>query len=438
MPSSKVLYIAPLLVLAAFLLSFASELTWLAYLISAAGTVICLAWSYSAVRFCAKGQALSDELNLANERYRLLTENLAAAVIIQESDGKVLYCSPYTEVLTGYSLPEIYGSRGEFLLNIVHDDDKERFRRALLVSASGEPFQFRYRICHKSGIEMWVETRTVPLSDDNGRASSSLSITLDITGTVRYQTQVEQKNRDLQDFAYMISHDLKAPLVTIKGMVSILKEDLKSALNADTSSSLDHISSAASRLEALVQGVLEYSKVNMLEGSLKPVDLNAVLKEVLNDLSAQRSEAGATIDISGSLPPVYGDYRMLYQVFSNLLGNAIKYRSKEREIRIEIFEKLSPRFNYALIAVKDNGVGIPADKQELIFRPFHRASNSGNNGSGVGLASVCKLLEKIGGSVCVESAPGLGATFIISIRRASGAPRREEAPAKGNGEVHPH
>ena len=204
----------------------------------------------------------------ALERYRLLTENLAAAVIIRNADGQIVYCSPFTEVLTGYSLHEIYHAHDDFFLTVVHDDDREKFQRALKVSACGEAFQFRFRLYHKTGIEMWAEMRTVPVLDQAGAVISSLSIALDVTGAVRYQRQVEEKNRDLQDFTYMVTHDLKAPILTIKGMLGLITEDLKDAMTPELNEPLEHISKAARRLEALVASVLEYSKLSSAEAAL--------------------------------------------------------------------------------------------------------------------------------------------------------------------------
>ena len=158
-------------------------------------------------------------------RYKILTDNVAAAVILHQPDGTVLWCSPYTEVLTGFSLSDIYRDKEKFLKAHVHDEDRDIVEKALAIVATGEPFQCRYRFYHKSGISLWLETRTVPVYDHVAQEYVALSITLDVTASVHSQLKVEERNRDLNEFTYMISHDLKAPIVTLRGMLSLLEEE---------------------------------------------------------------------------------------------------------------------------------------------------------------------------------------------------------------------
>ncbi len=359
--------------------------------------------------------ALREQSEMLLDRYRILTENLAAAVVIRDSQSKLTYCSPYTELLTGYSLSEIYSSNDDFFQSIIHDQDRELYKRALHYVQVGEPFEFRYRFFHKTGIEMWAETRTVPILDDHGEIVSSLSITLDATRTVRQQLQVEEKNRDLEDFAYMISHDLKAPVFTIKGMLSVLKEDYGEKLPEDGKSALEHLSQAAKRIEQLIAAVLQYSKISSAADNNETVDLQLVLKEIEQEYRQRLNDCGGAIDIAPGLPAVAGDALKLYQIFSNLIDNAIKYRSKE-PLRIDVQLLVVSNPKQVRIRVKDNGLGIPQNKIDSIFRPFHRV-HTDVEGTGVGLASVKKLLEKIGGAIEVSSQEGSGSSFVVTLRR---------------------
>jgi len=351
------------------------------------------------------------------ERYETLTANLAAAVVVRDSTNKVVFCSPFTEVLTGYALAEIFAAEKDFFLGIVHDEDREKYERSLRISATGEPFQFRYRLFHRTGIELWVETRAVPILDDNGEVISTLSITLDVTATARYQRQIEEKNRDLQDFTYMVSHDLKAPIFTIKGMLSIFDEDAKDGLSSDAKESLQHIHKATITLERLVTGVLEYVRITNQDGVDEEVSLNQVFLDILNDHSTQIKDTLALIEVPPDLPVIISDRLKLYQIFSNLIGNALKYRDPARrlEIKVKLLATRSPQ-DLAL-AISDNGLGIPQDKQALIFRPFQRAHGKAFEGSGIGLACVRKLVDRLGGSVSVESSPGQGSTFTVTLQR---------------------
>ncbi len=368
-------------------------------------------------------------------RHKMLTDNIAAAVVLRDARDQITYCSPYTEVLTGYATREILAFEGDFFSSLVPEGDRERYQRAFKIGALGDAFQVRHRLIHHSGIEMWVETRTVPILDTRGDLVQSLSVTIDVTGAVRYQRQVEEKNRDLHDFAYMVSHDLKGPLATVKGMLNVLEEDLSgafpnAAIPEDAKATLTHIHNATQRLDQLVAGVLEYSKISAQGEHSESVELNSVLKEVQHHLSSQLdSPSSATsspenttkpsISIADGFPKVVGEHVWLYQVFSNLLGNAIKYRDRTRPLKVTVNPRILPSGRELEVAIEDNGLGIPADKVDHIFRPFQRAHGRSIEGTGIGLASARRMLEKCGGSVRVESVEGKGSTFFVTLRIAS-------------------
>lgn len=352
-------------------------------------------------------------------RYKILTDHVAAAVMLHQGDGTILWCSPYTEVLTGYALSEIYRNKAGFLRTSVHEDDRESLERALAIVSTGEPFQWRYRFYHRSGMTLWFETRTVPIFDSTLHDYVALSIAIDVTAHVSNQIQIEERSRDLHEFTYMISHDLKAPILTIKGMLGILSESDEVKRSHDTSEPLGYISKAVARLEQLVQGVLELARVSSSEQPLVGVDLAPVLADVQNDYKRQIEEAQAEVFIDEHLPPVLGTQTYLYQIFSNLLGNAIKYRDHNRPLRFSITaSRAATSRRRVQITISDTGRGIAPDKLDLIFKPFHRIGDGSIEGSGVGLASVKKLIEKLGGTIIVESAPGVGTTFTIELRRA--------------------
>lgn len=352
------------------------------------------------------------------DQYQTLVELLNAAVVIRDQSAAVLYASPYTEVLTGYPLQEMYRATGDFFLSIMHDEDKARYHRALQVSATGEAFDVRYRIFHHSGIEMWVETRLVPLTDEQGNTRGTLAITLDVTSQVRHQHLLEERNRDLRDFSYMLSHDLKGPIFTIKGMLGMLEEDHLASIPPAMKEILDHVKKATSRLEQLVGSVVEYSRLSFEEVQMTPVPLIVVCDDVRHDLEGECARVGATLEISAELPWVLGDQLKLYRIFANLIGNALKYRAPERPLRVEVQAAPSLSGRYVIIEIRDNGLGIPAEKHDLIFRPFKRAHRGPIEGSGIGLASVKKLTEILGGRISFTSKPGVGTTFSLSLRAA--------------------
>jgi PAS domain S-box-containing protein len=351
-------------------------------------------------------------------RYRILTENVAAAVIMHQPDGTILWCSPYTEVLTGFSLVEIYAQRPDFLQQHVHEEDRETFAQALGIVATGEPFQYRYRFYHKSGLALWLETRTVPIFDQVAQEYVALSIALDVTASVYTQQKIEERNRDLSEFTYMISHDLKAPIVTLRGMLELVRDELTKLPTSAAHEPLEFMNKAVNRLEQLVGGVLELAQVSANERTSEPVDLQEVLHEVLDDYRLQIDKIGAQVTHDLNLPWVFGNKTQLYQIFSNLIGNALKYRSLERSLIVSITALPTSSRRRAFITVSDNGRGIADQYRDAIFKPFNRAGEQSAEGSGIGLACVKRLVEKLGGAIRVESALGEGTAFTVELRRA--------------------
>lgn len=351
-------------------------------------------------------------------RYKILTENVAAAVMLHEADGTILWCSPFTEVITGFPLSEIYRNKENFLKSNIQEEDREIFERSLRIVGTGEPFQCRYRFYHKSGMALWLETRTVPILDNASSEYVALSITIDVTAHVMNQMQVEERNKDLSEFTYMISHDLKAPILTISGMLGILEDEEVIKREPHLSEPLAYIRKATKRLQDLVSGVLELAKISASERSLEPVALRDVLSEVLDEHRLQIEKTAAQVTTIEELPVVLGNKTQLYQIFSNLLGNALKYRKDDRPLVISIgLDKASSRRRTSIV-VKDNGRGISAEKIDTIFKPFNRAGEEAIEGTGVGLASVKKLVEKLGGSIQVASDVECGTSFTIELRKA--------------------
>jgi PAS domain S-box-containing protein len=366
----------------------------------------------------AKIERLKQSDNDHKTRYKILTENVAAAVILHESDGTILWCSPFTEVLTGFPLSEVYRAKETFLKTNVHEDDRETVERSLKIVATGEPFQCRYRFYHKSGMALWLETRTVPILDNSSDNYVALSISIDVTAQVMNQMQIEERNRDLNEFTYMISHDLKAPILTISGMLGILEDDEAVKSNTSLSEPLTYIRKATRRLQDLVTGVLELAKISASDRTLEPVALKEVLNEVLEDHRLQIEQSAATVTTIEELPVVLGNKTQLYQVFSNLIGNAIKYQRADRPLMVSVGTDKASSRRRTSITVSDNGRGITPDKIDTIFKPFNRAGEDTIEGTGVGLASVKKLVERLGGSIEVESQVDSGTSFTIELRRA--------------------
>jgi PAS domain S-box-containing protein len=354
-------------------------------------------------------------MKITSEEFELVLNNIAAAVVLYHDDGSTRYCNSYLSVLTGYSFEELESPVSRDLLEgIILREDQDRFARAKKICALGEDSLVRFRIRHKSGLTLWLETRMVPIYNTRDAKYSVMSISIDVTETLQYQKQIEEQNQDLNDFAYMVSHDLKAPIFTIQGMADALREDHGSVLGQEGLSLLQYISSAAQRLTTLVSSVLEYSALTNSDETLEEVPLSEIIPNVISDFTEQMRHIDANIHIQEPLPIIKGEPVRIYQLFSNLIGNAIKYRSKERSLSIEITAtQTSP--TQTMVQIKDNGLGIPANKLEDIFRPYRRAHGGDIEGSGIGLACVKKIVDKTGGRISVTSEEGTGSTFTLTL-----------------------
>lgn len=347
-------------------------------------------------------------------RYDVLINNIAAAVIVYDENRTVRFVSPYTEILTGYPLREFYDAPQDLFESIAVDVDGEKYARAKQISHLGENFNLQYQIRHRSGLRLWLDTRFVPIFDDKDQVAGLLCVTLDVTESIKQRQLLEQQNQDLSDFSYMVSHDLKAPIFTIKGMVTAISEDYGSKIGPEGQELLKFIEDGAKRLESLVASVIEYSSVSVKEGERNSVDLEEVLSSVIKDLREQIRLSEAEIVLPKEFPIIAGDHLRYYRLFSNLIGNAIKYRSTKRKLKIQLSFK---EHSNDLIAVdlEDNGMGIPVQKIKDVFRPYHRAHSSDIEGSGIGLASVKKIVEQAGGQVSVQSTEDQGSIFRVTL-----------------------
>ncbi|MBL8229488.1 MAG: PAS domain S-box protein [Bryobacterales bacterium] len=229
---------------------------------------------------------------------------------------------------------------------------------------------------------------------------------------LRQMNEVLQKNQDLDDFAHLASHDLKEPLRNIITFSSLLAEDLGADVTDQVKKDLSFITSAAARMQALINDLLTLSRAGRAEMGLAMLPLRDCVKTALEALSLQIAESGCEVRIA-ELPEVYGDRTMLTQLFQNLIGNALKFRGEDKP-QIEI--TCASQQGALVFGVKDNGVGVRPEHKDVIFQPFRRvASGTRRDGTGIGLAICRKVVERHRGRIWVESEPGQGAHFRFTL-----------------------
>ena len=229
-----------------------------------------------------------------------------------------------------------------------------------------------------------------------------------------HRLELEQSNRDLEKFSYAVSHDLREPLRSISGFIQLLSKRYHGSLDASADHYIERLNSAAGRMQDMITHVLEYSRINTNTELIKSVDCDEILSHALGNLEILISETGTKIT-HDPLPSVYADFLQLLRVFQNLISNAIKFSSKDKNTPI-IHIGANKIGDFYEFYVKDNGIGIDSKYFERIFIIFQRLHNEAEYpGHGVGLAICKKIVERHGGTIRIVSEPGKGSTFYFTI-----------------------
>ena len=246
-----------------------------------------------------------------------------------------------------------------------------------------------------------------------GNQELVVAVARDMTAQRQAQEALERSNAELQRFAYVASHDLQEPLRTVSNYVQLLEKRYGDKLDQDAHDYIGFASQAAKRMRTLIHDLLTYSRLDTQAKPLEPLDTDPVLDLVLANLQTAIEESDARIERE-PLPRIQGDQTQIASLLQNLLGNALKYRSPDRQLEIRIgAERLDGVWRFF---VQDNGIGIEPQYQDRIFKIFQRLPNPGQpDGTGIGLAVCKKVVERHGGRIWVESIPGEGATFWFTL-----------------------
>ena len=360
-----------------------------------------------------------EALRLSEERSRLIAETIDDVFWMSTPGVKeMLYISPAYERLWERSCESLYHSPQSFL-DAVHPEDRTILLGIIELHSQGKPYEIEYRIVQRGDTVRWVHERGFPVHDEQGHLRAMTGVVSDITERKKAEEELKRlsdelarSNADLQQFAYVASHDLQEPLRVISGFVKLLAKSYKGKLDDKAEEFIAHTIDGAQRMEMLIRDLLEYSKVQLKGMVLKPTDCNLLVEESLKNLHTAIAESGAMVTY-GSLPTVMADASQLSRVFQNLIGNALKFRGEDvPKVHISAEKKENEWF----FSVRDNGMGINPNQAERIFLIFQRLHTEEEySGTGLGL-SICKrIVERHGGRIWVESEPGKGSTFFFTL-----------------------
>jgi PAS domain S-box-containing protein len=350
-----------------------------------------------------------EALRLSQANFaRAFENNPAALAITRSQDGKFININDsYTSVM-GYGKSEIIGRTVTELSLYVNPSDRKQLLQVL--AEQGRVLNQELTVRSKNMDYRYILISMEPITYDMD--DCILSTFIDITERKRMEDELRRSNAELEQFAYVASHDLQEPLRAVAGMVQLLQKRYQGQLDARADEYIGHAVEAAARMQALIQALLTYSRVERRNQPIEPVDAGNCLQAALTNLEVSVRESHAIIT-ADALPTVYADPLQLTQLFQNLIGNGIKFRG-ERDPQIHISAtKLKDAWQFS---VEDNGIGIESQYFERIFLIFQRLHTRREYpGTGIGLALCKKIVDRHGGRIWVESEPWRGSTFHFTL-----------------------
>ncbi len=379
-------------------------------------------------------QVIKAEAEQANREILDIKAALDAhsIVAITNAAGRITFVNDKFCEISKYSREELLGQDHRIINSGYHP--KEFFRNLWGTIGSGRIWKGEIRNRAKDGSYYWVDTTIFPFIGPNGKPRQYVAIRTDITAKKQDELrlkmlaeELEAKNKEMETIVYVVSHDLRSPLLNVEGFGAALRRscnqvkelleagklpDIKHLLETDVQRSLRFIGAGVAKMDALITGFLHFSRLGRVDMHLENLNGRRIVMAAVQALKFQTDEAGAVITV-GTIPDCYGDATLVGQVFSNLLENALKYRSAERQCRISVDGHCDG--GSAIFAVRDNGIGIDLEHLPRIFELFHRLDPKSTEGEGLGLTIAQRILERQKGRIWVESNIGEGTTFYVSL-----------------------
>lgn len=404
-----------------------------------------------------------EALREREELYRIVLESLSEGLLITDTDDKIIYSNSRIEEITGYSPDEVIGNYA--YKYIAPETEWHRFTDRMEDRLKGKTEVYEEQPIRKDGSRLWIHVSAAPLKNTKGEIIGTVAAITDVTEKkktdkeiekyknhleelVNSRTQelsqtnkllenevqerksiqekqqyllekiegvnyeLERSNQELEQFAYVASHDLREPLRMISSYIQLFENKYKDLLDKNGLDFIHYIVDGSKRMHELINALLEYSRVGNREKELKTLDCNEILETVKSNLEIIIDENNANIHYN-NLPQVKGDYMQLVRLFQNLITNAIKFKGQEPPV---ISISAQERDNEWLFSVSDNGIGIDEEHFKKVFMIFQRLHiRTQYAGTGIGLAVCKKIIERHGGNIWVQSEQQQGSTFYFTI-----------------------
>lgn len=354
----------------------------------------------------------TSELIQQEALFRTLAERAPQPIWTVDPRGSATFFSKAWYDLTGGSPPDWHGMDW---INVMHPDDMpEMSRNWVRSSKSLSLFTGIRRIRSRTGAWHTMSYQASPVLDENGKVSFWVGLDVDVTETKAIEDALRMSNAELEAFSYSVSHDLRSPLTTVDGFSRLLAKQLQAHESKKVQHYLDRIQQGVARMGHLIEGLLSLAQVARVELRQSPVDLSALASEVLERLQASEKARKVSCHVEPGLM-VKGDSRLLSSVMENLLGNAWKFTARQAVAEITV-GRVEPR---GAFFVRDNGAGFDMAYADKLFGTFQRLHDASEfAGTGIGLATVSRIITRHGGRIWAESAPGMGASFYFTLPSA--------------------
>lgn len=367
---------------------------------------------------------LNTLLNYQRQRLTTIISNVPGIVFEGSGSGdggpqRMDFVSPFIEKMLGYSAEDCMQDPEFWQKVIVPEDWESTLKRTSELFAGGGDGTVQFRCTTRDGRLVHVEAHSSILNDSKGRPIGAVGVMMDITerrqieeAIAEYAEDLRRSNEELEQFAYVASHDLQEPLRMVTSYLQLIEQRYGERLDGDAREFIGYAVDGASRMKTLINDLLAYSRIQRSQAEFEPVALESVLEQARYNLQLSIEDTGAVIT-HDPLPEIQANPLQMTQLFQNLIGNALKFRDdRTPEIHIGVKRERG----YWHFSVKDNGIGIESEYLERIFLIFQRLHGRQEYpGTGIGLAICKKIVDKHGGQIYAESTPGEGTTFHFTI-----------------------
>ncbi len=366
--------------------------------------------------------ALYAELDKNTAHLRVqadILETINDAVIVSDLSFRITSWNHAAENLYGWKESDVLGKPvGEVLRSEISAEKRAEIYKSL---SEGNPAETELVQYTWDNHQLFISGYSIALKNAQDEISGYVAINKDITvqklaerELQSYAARLERSNRDLQDFAYIASHDLQEPLRKVRSFGERLKVKASDRLNPQEIDYINRMQNATERMQKMIDDLLDYSRVSTKAQPHRKVDLYQVVAEVISDLEIRIEQSQGKVEV-GSLPNIDADPLQMRQVFQNLIGNALKFRKPDVAPLVKVHSKKTGK-NQVEITVEDNGIGFSMEYSSQLFQPFRRLhGRSEYEGTGIGLSICRKIIERHGGTISAHSKPGVGSIFIVNL-----------------------